>query len=183
MSPPSVQFLQPASWGAANPAPGARPGGRVRRVAPSLRERTKPATKLVLSRDNRGRSGLTDQAVERLRGEASGPDVPGQAPPAPPAWASTFDDDEVFRVGPESRRVRDLHRVPADLAVVVRRRLERRRVLARHDPVLLVRSGQRQLGEMPPVGHREYGRIEIAGRHERLPALPQDEEEPGAAFL
>src|SRR5207247_4167914 len=96
---------------------------------------------------------------------------------------SAFDDDEVFRVGPELRRVRDLHAVSGDLAIVVRRGLERRRVLARHDPVLLVGRRQRQLREMTPVRHREYAWIEVARRYERLPALPQDEEEPGAALL
>src|SRR5207249_10909004 len=44
----------------------------------------------------------------------------GRAVPAPPVrLRSAFDDDEVFRVGPEARRARDLYRVPAALAGVV----------------------------------------------------------------
>src|SRR4029077_9522165 len=65
---------------------------------------------------------------------------------------SAFDDDEVFRVGPEARGVRDLHGVPGELPVVVGRRVESGRVLARHDAVFLVRLRQRQLGEMAPSG-------------------------------
>src|SRR5207253_11115539 len=53
--------------------------------------------------------------------------------PRPVRRWSAFDDDEVFRVGPEARRVRDLYRVPGELAVVVGRRLEGGRVLARRD--------------------------------------------------
>src|SRR3989454_9893464 len=36
---------------------------------------------------------------------------------------------------------------------------------------------------MTPVRDREDAGIEVAGRHERLAALPQDEEESGAALL
>src|SRR5947207_5056982 len=109
---------------------------------------------------------------------------PGGAVPAPAGGLrSAFDDDEVFRVGPEARRVRDLYRVPGELAVMVGRRLEGGRVLARHDAVFLVRLRQRQLGQVTPVGLGELAGIEVARGHERLAALPQDEQEPGAAFL
>src|SRR5690242_7857424 len=103
------------------------------------------------------------------------------APPAP--QRSAFDDDEVFRVGPEARGVRDLHGVSGELAVVVGRRLEGGCVLARHDAVFLVRLGQRQLGQVAAVGLRELAGIEVARRHERLAALPQDEQEAGPALL
>src|SRR2546423_1633755 len=108
----------------------------------------------------------------------------GGAPRAPPArLQSAFDDDEVFRVGPEARRVCDLHGVPGEFAVVVGRRLEGGRVLARYDAVFLVRLRQWQLGQVTPVGLRELAGIEIARGYERLAALPQDEQKPGAAFL
>src|SRR2546421_12567503 len=86
----------------------------------------------------------------------------GGATCAPPTrQRSAFDDDEVFRVGPEARRVRDLYGVPGEFAVVVGRRLEGGRVLARHDAVFLVRLGQRQLGQVTPVGLGELAGIEI----------------------
>src|SRR5207249_11773961 len=109
---------------------------------------------------------------------------PGGAVPAPPVrLRSAFDDEEVFRVGPEARRVRDLYRVPGELAVVVGRRLEGGRVLTRDDAVFLVRLRHRQLGQVTPVGLGELAGIEVARGHERLAALPQDEQEAGAAFL
>src|SRR5437763_9120450 len=108
----------------------------------------------------------------------------GGAVPAPPVrLRSAFDDDEVFRVGPEARRVRDLYRVPGELAVVVGRRLEGGRVLTRDDAVFLVRLRQRQLGQVTPVGRGELAGIEVARGHQRLAALPQDEQEAGAAFF
>src|SRR5437588_10403079 len=108
----------------------------------------------------------------------------GGAVPAPPVrLRSAFDDDEVFRVGPEARRVRDLYRVPGELAVVVGRRLEGGRVLTRDDAVFLVRLRQRQLGQVTPVGLGELAGIEVARGHQRLAALPQDEQEAGAAFF
>src|SRR5205823_2843177 len=128
---------------------------------------------LRMSYDKIVRNGL--QGKGRAGGAMS-------APPAGPR-ASAFDDDEVFRVGPEARGVRDLHGVPGELAVVVGRRLQGRRVLARHDAVFLVRLRQRQLGQVAPVGLGELARVQVPGRHERLAALPQDEQEAGAALL
>src|SRR5438874_1889298 len=62
---------------------------------------------------------------------------PGGAVSAPPVrLRSAFDDDEVFRVGPEARRVRDLYRVPGELAVMVGRRLEL--LVERVDRLLLI---------------------------------------------
>src|SRR5436853_3403192 len=141
MSPPSCSVRAGASAGKRKSRAPVRAKRRCSPRDPTRAQATEPATKLgppryrspVWAQETGACGGERDHRV-RLAARV----FPVKRREPPLELRSAFDDDEVFRVGPELRWVRDLHRVSADLAVVVRRRLERRGVLARHDAVLLV---------------------------------------------
>src|SRR5439155_232950 len=129
MSPPSCSVGAGASAGKRKSRAPGRAKRRYSPCDPTHAQATEPATKLG---PPRYRSPVWAQETGACAGEKDHRvRLAARVFPVkrrePPLWVrSTFDDDEVLRVGPELCRVSNLHPVSGDFPVVIGRRLEGR---------------------------------------------------------